>query len=136
MDAALFDESNPIMEWLNSSTSEDTFMSLEQMIGRSRKRKMASAGKRNGKKGRICEDEDNFLVNESDTDRDTPPGSPSYSDSSDSQSAECDRLDNGEDREGDEFDAPTRHAEEQDAENANGRMKRARKAKRKEGFLY
>ncbi|CAN6363640.1 unnamed protein product [Urochloa humidicola] len=136
MDAALFDESNPIMEWLNSSASEDTFMSLEQMISRSRKRKMASVGKKNGKKARICDDEDNFLVNESDTDRDTPPGSPSYSDSSDSQSAEDGRLVNGKDGEGDEFDAPTRHAEEQDAENANVRMKRARKPKRKEGFLY
>ncbi|CAM0149332.1 unnamed protein product [Urochloa decumbens] len=132
MDAALFDESNPIMEWLNSS-SEDTFMSLEQMISRSRKRKMASAGKKNGKRGRICEDEDNFLDNESDNDRDTPPGSPSYSDSAD----DGDHLDSGEDGERDEFAAPTRCVEEQHGtENANNRMKRARKEKRKEGFVY
>ena len=90
MDCTLFDESNPIMNWLNRPKIVDDDLCLEELLGRSKKRKILALQRANRRtKGkRVVEDEEeDFVETENDTDDSSPHGSPAYAESADSSSA-------------------------------------------------
>jgi len=89
MDCTLFDESNPIMDWLNRPKIVDDDLCLEELLGRSKKRKILALQRANRRrKGkRVVEDEEDFVEIENDTDDSSPHGSPAYAKSADSSSA-------------------------------------------------
>lgn len=76
------------MEWLNKPRVEDDDLSLEQMISRSKRRKIVGLQRDKRNKGKsIVEDEEDDLEYGSHTDESTPPGSPAYAESGDSSSS-------------------------------------------------
>ncbi|XP_039795224.1 uncharacterized protein LOC120660673 isoform X2 [Panicum virgatum] len=136
MDCTLFDESNPIMDWLNKPRIEYD-LSLEEMLGRSKKRKILALQRGARRKGKRHveheeEEEEDFVETDNDTDENIPHGSPAYAESSDSSSSKD--TDN-ESEPGNDNTLATQQFEEQ-AEDNNGRARRARKKKRVDGYVY
>ena len=96
MDCTLFDESNPIMDWLNKPRIEYD-LSLEEMLGRSKKRKILALQRGARRKGKRHveheeeeeeeEEEEDFVETDNDTDENIPHGSPAYAESGDSSSS-------------------------------------------------
>lgn len=132
IDCTLFDESNPIMDWLNEPRFEDD-LSLEEMLGQSKKRRILALQRASRRKGkRAVEHEEDIVESENDTDEDSPHGSPIYAESGDSSSSKD--TDN-ELEPGDGDTLATQQQFEEQADNNNGRAKRPRK-KRVSDFLY
>jgi len=133
IDCTLFDESNPIMDWLNEPRFEDD-LSLEEMLGQSKKRRILALQRASRRKGkRAVEHEEDIVESENDTDEDSPHGSPIYAESGDSSSSKD--TDN-ELEPGDGDTLATQQQFEEQADNNNGRAKRPRKKKRVSDFLY
>lgn len=132
IDCTLFDESNPIMDWLNEPRFEDD-LSLEEMLGQSKKRRILALQRASRRKGkRAVEHEEDIVESENDTDEDSPHGSPIYAESGDRSSSKD--TDN-ELEPGDGDTLATQQQFEEQADNNNGRAKRPRK-KRVSDFLY
>ncbi|CAD6256520.1 unnamed protein product [Miscanthus lutarioriparius] len=132
MDCTLFDESNPIMDWLNRPKIVDDDLCLEELLGWSKKRKILALQRANRRrKGkRVVEDEEeDFVETENDIDDSSPHGSPAYAESADSSSAN-DTDNEPEHRDGDTLGTHQQFEEQREDDNRRGQ--RARKKKRKE----